>query len=120
MPATKLTNICGGANVMTVMKLIGYIVLVVKIVIPLVIIILGSVDLLKVMASGKDDQLKTSVASLVRRVIAGILIFFAPTIVNIAFNIINNLSPQPVTSTKCVQCITSPNSCGTTTGTIKY
>jgi len=64
-----------------ILQFIGYIVTIIKIAIPLLIIILGIIDFGKAVVAAKDDKMKDSAKSLGRRLIAGVVIFFIPSIV---------------------------------------
>ena len=71
-------------------RLVGKILGVFKIVIPLLVIIYGMIDLGKAVVASKDDEIKKAAKQLFIRVIAGICIFFVPTVVGFAFTLANN------------------------------
>ena len=71
----KVIELCGG-----ILKLFKYI-------IPLVIIGYGTIDLYKGII-GNEESLKKGVIRLIYRIIAGILVFFMPTIVLTIFGLI--------------------------------
>ena len=62
---------------------LGWVFFVLKIVIPLMLIIFGSIDVGKAVITSKDDEIKKSIKTLAARVIAGIIVFFIPTILNL-------------------------------------
>ncbi len=82
-------------------RLVGKILNVFKIVIPLLVIIYGMIDLGKAVVASKDDEIKKAAKQLLIRIIAGICVFFVPTIVAFAFGLANN-TPD---GTVCVNCI---------------
>lgn len=99
----------------SIWQFVGYIVLVLKIIVPLVIIILGIVDLVKAIISDADDKtLKNYLKVMSKRIIAGIAIFFVPTIINYLFSLVgaftNSVNDNHM---NCVTCVTSPNNCDT-------
>ena len=63
------------------LQFVGYIITIVKIAIPILIIAFGLLDFGKAVVGSKDDLIKKSALSLLRRVAAGIVIFFLPTLV---------------------------------------
>ena len=67
--------------------LVGRILGIFKIVIPLLVIIFGMIDLGKAVVASKDDEIKKAAKSLLFRALAGILIFFIPTIVGFCFTL---------------------------------
>ena len=72
-----------------VLQIVGYVLTVFKIAIPLLIIAYGIFDLGKVVTTGKDDDMKKQIKVLLYRVIAGVVIFFIPTIVMLIFGWVN-------------------------------
>lgn len=101
-------NFC--AQTANIWQVLGYVVMIFKIVIPLLLIILGMVDLGKAVVSSDDKAINKAVSTLIRRFIAAVVIFFIPTIVSAIFNIIGLEADYNT----CVQCITHVNSCDTT------
>lgn len=55
----------------------------VRIIVPILIIGLGSLDLAKAMVSGKEDEMRKAQKTFIMRVVAGVAVFFVPVIVNI-------------------------------------
>lgn len=54
--------------------------------VPIVIIILGSIDLFKAVIASKEDEIKAAQKLLIKRVIYGVAIFFIVAIVQLVFN----------------------------------
>ena len=54
--------------------------------VPIVIIILGSLDLFKAVIASKEDEIKTAQKLLIKRVIYGVAIFFVTILVTFIFN----------------------------------
>ena len=95
-----------------VWALLGYAVMVIKIVIPLMLIILGMVDLGKAVVSSDEKAINKSVSILLRRFIAAVVIFFIPTIVSAVFNALSLMDDGTKADYNvCVQCVTSVNNC---------
>ena len=76
--------------------LVGRILGIFKIVIPLLVIIFGMIDLGKAVVASKDDEIKKAAKSLGFRALAGILIFFIPTLVGFCFTLFLMVSMQMV------------------------
>ena len=55
----------------------------VRVIVPILIIVLGSLDFAKAATAGKADEMKKAQITFVKRLIAGIIIFFVPVIVNL-------------------------------------
>jgi len=93
------------ADTANVWNVLGYIVTIVKIVIPVALIVLGMVDLGKAVISSDDKAISKSVTTLVKRFIAAVVVFFVPTIVSAVFGMLNIMS-DPKDFNICVQCLT--------------
>ena len=98
------------AETADIWRILGYVVVVIKIVIPLILIILGMVDLGKAVVSSDEKAINKSVGSLIRRFIAAVVIFFVPTIISAIFDALN-LIDNPSDYNVCVQCVTNVGNC---------
>ena len=118
---TKATNVSTKtpldfcASTASIWQIVGWIFLIVKIVIPLLLIILGVKDLAQAVISGKDDGVKGAVKSLMIRGIAAILIFFIPTLVSLIMGLVVDFSTSGAADDfeVCQTCILNPNKCNT-------
>lgn len=91
-------------------QIVGWILFVFKIVIPIIIIIFGMIDLGKAVVASKDDEIKKSIKSLAMRAVAGVVIFFIPTLVGVIFSLVAEFSSDEYANEykTCKACITSP------------
>ena len=91
-------------------QIIGWVLWVFKIAIPIIIIVFGMIDLGKAVVASKDDEIKKSVKSLVMRAIAGIVIFFIPTLVGAIFSLVGEFGSDEYQAEYaiCKECITHP------------
>ena len=87
-------------------QIVGYIIVIVKIVIPLVIIILGIIDLGKAVVSSDDKAISKSVKSLAMRIVAAVCIFFVPTVVSFVIGVVDTSVNDD--SAICRSCISNP------------
>ncbi len=96
-------------------QVVGYVFLIAKIVIPIILIILGMVDLGKAVISSDDKAISKAAKSLLMRTIAAIAIFFIPTIIKVAFEFVAGFNEDMKNDAQnCIDCLTSPNgSCDT-------
>ena len=101
-------DFCG--DTANIWQLVGMIVYILKIVIPLILIILGMLDLGKAVVSSDEKAINKAVGTLVKRFIAAVVIFFVPTIVNGIFTVIGIIGGSSEDDyQKCVKCLTNPN-----------
>lgn len=122
MMFTTITNVNAveefyfcNADSVRAFKVIGYIITTIKIIAPLCIIILASIDFFRAIMSNDEKAISVSAKSFIRRLIAGIIIFLIPTIVSAVLDV---LSPS-IGDTKfneyitCTKCIFDPSGCDT-------
>ena len=84
---------------------LGMFLLVFKIVIPVLLIVFGMIDLGKAVISSDDKAVSKAAKSLLNRVIAGICIFFVPTIVSILFKMVGSFGEVKDQFDICANCI---------------
>lgn len=105
-------DFCSDTDVLKAAKFAGYILFVVKILIPLSLIIFGSVDFIKAMVANDPKKITDSGVSLAKRTIAGIIIFFIPTIISLVLSLITSFNTDIKTDyNKCYKCISNPGDC---------
>lgn len=84
-------------------KFIGEIIFVIRIVIPILIILLGTIDLGKAVMAGEDKQIKEAQKMFIKRLIYGVAVFFVVTIVTAVFSMIGNATEA--SSSVCLKCV---------------
>lgn len=96
-----------------VWQLVGNILLVFKIVIPLLLIIFGMIDLGKAVIGSDEKAIKEATNSIIRRLIAAVVIFFIPTIVGAVIGLVGSFNREEdkgkANYDVCKACITRPN-----------
>lgn len=101
-------NFC--AKSANIWQFVGYILLVFKIVIPILLIIWGMIDLGKAVVASKEDEIKKATTALAKRAIAGVVVFFLPTLIGVIFSIVNGFSGEVENDyNNCKVCVTNPN-----------
>lgn len=106
---TSELNFCDYAGSRRAFKIGGIILNIAKIVVPLLIVILGMIAFVKPMMSGKVDDLKESAMKLFKQCIAGLVIFFIPSILDFCFGLIPDYDDSPVA--ECTTCLFDPDGC---------
>lgn len=105
------TTYCSDPNFIKPFKFIGRILSIVKIVIPIVIIIFGVIDLFQAVLGSKGDEINKSIKNLLFRAIAGIAIFFIPTLINLIFSLVDDWNRYSTDYQNCTKCLVNPNKC---------
>ena len=62
-----------------------------RIIVPIVIIVLGTLDLFSAVLAADEDKMKKSQAKFIKRLMIGIAIFFVPTVINLILDIFNTV-----------------------------
>ena len=87
---------------------IGMFMLVFKVVIPVLLIVFGMIDLGKAVISSDDKAVSKAAKTLLNRVIAGVCIFFIPTIVGLVFKMVGAFGEVEDEYDYCAACVSNP------------
>ena len=112
---TTIDNPCGENGVKLALRIVGYAIFAVKIIVPIVLIIYGTIDVSKAVINGADS-LQKNLVQFAKRSIAAILVFMAPGIINGIFNLIIDGYEDSTGSEyqMCFTCLFDPNNCEVT------
>ena len=103
-------NFC--SDTQQALRFLGFLLFFAKILVPFAIIFMGTLDYYKVIVAGsKDDEMKKQTITFIKRICAGIIIFFIPTFLNMAFTVINGWSDVADEYEICATCLLDPGSC---------
>lgn len=92
-------------------RIVGYLLFVAKISVPFLIIIWASYDFYKAVINKNDEEIKKSTSKFFRRLLAGIIVFFIPTIINLGLLFINNWGQYSGEYESCRTCLLEPFNC---------
>ncbi len=107
----RAANFC--LETANIWSLIGWVIFILKIVIPLLLIVFGMLDLGKAVIASDEKAINKAVNTLLHRFIAAVVVFFVPTIVIGLFNLLMNFDIKS-RYTNCVSCVlnvSDTNSC---------
>lgn len=108
--AFDITSFC--TQMKDIVQIIGYILMVFKIAIPLLIIALGIFDFGKAVIAEKEDEIKKQTKRLLYRVVAGIVIFLIPNLVLWIFTaFVDDYSTEAESFKTCETCFLHPTQC---------
>ena len=99
---------CGGVCLPnTLLNIIRIIINIIKIGVPIILIILGMIDMGKAVASQKEDEIKKGQKILISRCIAAGIVFFVVAIVQLMMSIIDSATNTDKANTKgsATQCL---------------
>lgn len=107
-----LSDICEeDATTMKVVRFIGYLLVIVKILIPIGLIIVGVINFSKAMLSGNDDSIKKNAYSFAWKIVFAIVIFVLPTVINFIVGLIDGATDGTEDYENCRNCIFDPKNC---------
>ena len=102
-------NICSSENTtLKVFQVIGYILFILKILVPIIIIVLGVIEFGKAALSGDEKANTTSFKTLMMRIITGVTIFFIPTILDFALSLVQGTKDAASKYDGCTTCMFDP------------
>lgn len=96
---------CGGIKFMpvAVANLVSMVINTIKVLVPVILIVMGLIDFTKAMTKQKEDEMKKAQTIFIKRLIAGVLVFFVVAIVQFAFGIVNKATGEN-SYMGCVSC----------------
>lgn len=99
------------ADLFVIPTLTSTVVSIVQWVIPVILIVLGMIDLGKAVTSNDEKQMKEAQKTLIKRVIYAVLVLFIVAIVRFVFSALapNDDSKQSVSA--CIECFINKNNC---------
>lgn len=102
-------KICEYAGVLRTLKILGMVINIIKIVVPLIIIAGAIMSVFKTVSSGKADDLKASFTLILKKVIAGLIIFLLPTALDFMFDSLLEYDDSEFTA--CSNCLLDTGNC---------
>ena len=106
-----LSGFCNGAK--DIIQIVGWVLLIFKILIPIIIILYGAFDLGKAVTGSKDDDIKKSAKSLSMRIVAGLIIYLIPSLVIWIFGLVAGFQEAQTSLgwSTCQKCLLHPSEC---------
>ena len=103
---------CGDAILPSgVIYIVQNVVNLIKIAIPILLIVLGMIDFMKAVMSNDEKQMKASQGKLIKRILAGVIVFFVIAIVQFVFGFVVD-GDSSKNAVSCLACfVTSDDNC---------
>ena len=109
---------CNDQNIMTALRVVGYVLFIAKIAIPLIIIVVATFDLFKSVIDKDEKSLGKQAKIVLMRIVAGVFVFFLPSLVYALFNLSEDLKiVEDAKYQGCVTCLLKPTDCNIPTTT---
>lgn len=105
----KPITFCEENRVLKVFQILGYIVFGAKIIVPLILLILGTIDFAKAVISSNDKAPQEALKSFGLRIVAAIIVFLIPTFLEFLITLINDASETfKEKNENCTNCLFNP------------
>lgn len=101
-------SVCNDQRVLNVFRIVGYVITAAKIIAPLLLVIFGIIELGKAVIANDDKAISSATSLLIKKAVAGVVIFFIPTIVDFVYSMVNDARPIEETFEKCQKCLVDP------------
>ncbi len=111
-PNLQYNNVCANENVRNAVILIGKILWLAIYIIPLIIIVLGMVDFGKAVTSNDEKAISKATGTLIRRVVAGIIVIVLPNLLKALISQLQLNSEEYVKEEEyksCLNCLLAPS-----------
>ena len=86
--AKDASTACINDSLLNIMRLVRLIIKVLQIAVPVGLILMGTIDMAKSVIAGDEKKIKEAQKPFVKRIVAAIIVFLIPYIVNIAINLV--------------------------------
>lgn len=90
-------------------KILNIVYVALQIAVPVILVIMGSIDLFKAITAGKDDEIKKSQQTFVKRLIVAMIVFFVFAIVRLVISFVGDGNSIKIIN--CADCLIN-NDCG--------
>ena len=94
-------DIC--ADLSPVLRIVGIVVWGIKVLVPVILIVVGMIDLAKAVGEKNEDNIKKAQNLLIKRAIAAVLVFLVVTLVGVIMGLIRASDYKA-----CMECINHP------------
>lgn len=86
---TEASSLCGkDGSLQTLVNIMYFALTIIQWVVPVLLILWGTIDLVKSVVAGKEDDIKKNQKTLVRRIISAVIVFLIPAMVSILLGLI--------------------------------
>lgn len=102
-------KVCESPGVLRTMKILGILIVLIKVIVPLLLIIMSVIDFGKSAIAGNSEDLKKNGVIFFKRCVAGAIILILPTLINFLFD--NLVDRDEGKYQVCSNCLFSPSTC---------
>lgn len=104
--AAEAAKLC--ADIQPILMVVGYVLTGIKIVAPIVLIIVGMIDMTKAIAGKDEDTIKKAQKALGKKAIAAVCVFLIATMVGVIMGLVGGAAYK---ADACKKCLNEPWTC---------
>ena len=93
-----ILEICEDPAILNLILFIKSLIEMISMVVPIILIVMVTIDLVKIMMGNSDKTIKSATKTMLNRIIAAVIVFFVPTIVNL---VLVNVEEDKVEKSAC-------------------
>ena len=101
LQVNNATDLC--KELAPILRILGIVILGIKNVVPILLIIMGMIDLAKAVGQKDEGEIKKAQNLLIKRAIAAVIVFLVATLVSVVFTIVGQKQDKA-----CMTCINHP------------
>lgn len=75
-------------NMTNILTIVRFVLTIIQWVVPVILILLGTIDLVKAVIAGKEDDIKKHQQTLIKRAIAAVIVFLVPLLVSLIMGLL--------------------------------
>ena len=107
-----MSNICDYSSVLRTLKVLYYILMIIKVVLPIVLIISGIVIYAKATMNGTEEEIKKATSLFFKKLVSGLLVYIIPTFITALIGVLNaEYKSLSVNYGSCNVCLSMPEQC---------
>ena len=107
----QLCSVSENPQLVAGLKLVGIFLTIIKVIVPIILIVMGSLDMSKAVISKDNDAIQKNLLVFLKRAIAGVLIFLAPSIILSIFHMVDGMDNFESPFSTCLKCILGSSQC---------
>lgn len=107
-------NLCKDKNTLKIFQIVGYVIYILKILVPLILIVMASVDVAKAVFNSSEKPNTDALKSIGKRIIIAVIIFLVPTILDFLLGLVGGAKDLITKDsgglgvTTCQKCLLDP------------
>lgn len=110
---SKTYVVCNDPNILKGIRILGYVIMALKIMVPIILIITSMYSMFKATLSSDDKASREAVNLFIKKGFTAAAIFFIPTILYACFSVVSGYDKTKNKYSDCGKCVTSIKACDT-------